>query len=147
MESCRCPITNAIFEDPVVGDDGHTYERRAITDWLAKNATSPITRKPMNINSLKTNYAVKKMIEELRSRGRSSDMQYQFQLDIHIRKTRRRPIFQSFGKSIYEVEWINRRGPPIILLKIDGAKAKREASFYVQLSCPTYCTNLWFGSK
>ena len=135
MESCRCPITDEIFEDPVVGDDGHTYERKAIIDWLTKNATSPITREPMNINSLRTNYTVKKMIEELRSREQSLQIQYQFQLDVDIRKTRPRPIFQSFGKSIYEVEWINRNGPQIILLKIDGAKAKREASFYVQLSC------------
>lgn len=136
MESCRCPITDEIFEDPVVGDDGHTYERKAIINWLSKNATSPITREPMNINSLRTNYMVKKMIDELRSmRGRSSPTQCQFQLDVDIRKTRSRPIFQSFGKSIYEVEWINRDGPSIILMKIDGAKAKREVSFYVQLSC------------
>ncbi|CAF4539728.1 unnamed protein product, partial [Rotaria magnacalcarata] len=26
-------------------------------------------------------------------------------------------------------------GPPIVLIKINGARAKREASFYVQLSC------------
>ena len=30
---------------------------------------------------------------------------------------------------------MKRRGPPIILLKLDGTKATREASFYVQLSC------------
>jgi len=135
MDSCKCPITDEVFEDPVMGDDGHTYERKAITDWLTKNPTSPITRQPMNINSLKTNYLVKKMIEELKSREQLQLTQCQFQLDVDIRKTRPRPLFQGFGKSIYEVEWINRDGPPIILLKIDGAKAKREASFYVQLSC------------
>jgi serine/threonine protein kinase len=133
MDSCKCPITDEIFEDPVVGDDGHTYERKAITEWLTKNGTSPITRQPMNIDSLKTNYTVKKMIEELRSVPQSQQPQYQFQLDVDIRKTRTKPIFQGFGKSIYEAGWINRDGPPIILLKIDGAKANREASFYVQL--------------
>ena len=133
MESCKCPITDEIFEDPVVGDDGHTYERKAITDWLTKNQTSPITRQPMDINSLRTNYIVKKMIDELRSTEQLQ--QTQFQLDVDIRKTKPRPLFQGFGKSIYEVEWINRKGPSIILLKIEGAKAKREASFYVQLSC------------
>jgi len=134
MDSCKCPITGEIFEDPVVGDDGHTYERKAITDWLTKNQTSPITRQSMNIDSLRTNYTVKKMIEELGSVEQLQQTQYQFQLDVDIRKTRPRPLFQGFGKAIYEVEWINRNGPPIILLKIDGAKAKREASFYVQLS-------------
>jgi serine/threonine protein kinase len=118
-----------------MGDDGHTYERKAITEWLTKNGRSPITQQPMNINSLKTNYTVKKMIDELRSTPQAQQAQYQFQLDVDIRKTRTRPLFQGFGKTIYEVEWINRSGPPIILLKIDGAKANREASFYVQLSC------------
>ncbi|CAF2993638.1 unnamed protein product [Rotaria sp. Silwood2] len=135
MDSCKCPITNEVFEDPVIGDDGHTYERKAITEWLTKNGTSPITRQPMSVDSLKTNYTVKKMIEELRSVSQPLQAQYQFKLDVDIRKTRIRPLFQGFGKSIYEVEWINRQGPPIILLKIDGAKANREASFYVQLSC------------
>ncbi|CAF5013408.1 unnamed protein product [Rotaria sp. Silwood1] len=135
MDSCKCPITNELFEDPVIGDDGHTYERKAITEWLTKNGISPITRQPMNIDSLKANYTVKKMIEELRSVSRPQQAQYRFELDVDIRKTRTRPLFQGFGKLIYEVEWINRKGPPIILLKIDGAKANREASFYVQLSC------------
>ena len=135
MDSCKCPITDEIFKDPVVGDDGHTYERTAITDWLTRNGTSPITRQPMNVNSLRTNYMVKKMIEEWKSVPQSQQIQYKFQLDVDIRKTRSRPLFQGFGKSIYEVEWINRDGPPIVLLKIDGAKANREASFYVQLSC------------
>lgn len=133
MDACKCPITDETFEDPVVGDDGHTYERKAITDWLTKNQTSPMTREPMDINSLRTNYAVKKIIEEWKTKEQSQ--QTQFQLDVDIRKTRSKPLFQGFGKYIYEVEWINRKGPPIILMKIEGAKAKREASFYVQLSC------------
>jgi serine/threonine protein kinase len=118
-----------------MGDDGHTYERKAIIDWLTKNGTSPITRQPMDLNSLRTNYMARQMLEEWKSMPKSSDTPYQFQLDVDIRKTRPRPLFQAFGKSIDEVEWINREGPPIVLLKIDGAKASREASFYVQLSC------------
>lgn len=118
-----------------MGDDGHTYERKAITEWLTKTGTSPMTRQPMTIDSLRTNFMVKKMIEELRSAPQLQHAQYQFQLDVDIRKTRTKPLFQGFGKSIYEVEWINRNGPAILLLKIDGTKANREASFYVQLSC------------
>ena len=29
-----CPITNGLFEDPVVADDGRTYSRQAILDWF-----------------------------------------------------------------------------------------------------------------
>ena len=38
-----CPITLEIFRDPVVASDGHTYERKAIEEWIQKNGTSPIT--------------------------------------------------------------------------------------------------------
>ena len=38
-----CPITGLIFSDPVKADDGHTYERSAIKEWLQKNDTSPLT--------------------------------------------------------------------------------------------------------
>ncbi|CAF4092513.1 unnamed protein product, partial [Rotaria sp. Silwood2] len=138
MESLKCPITQELFLDPVIGDDDHTYEREAITEWLNKNGTSPITRQQMSINSLRTNYAVKRMIQELNSIVQPQQIQYQYQLDVDIRKTRSKPIFQAFGKMIYEVEWINRTGPPIILLKIAGAKAIQEASFYVRLSCHPY---------
>ncbi|CAF1357470.1 unnamed protein product, partial [Didymodactylos carnosus] len=44
-------------------------------------------------------------------------------------------LFQTFGKSIYEAEWLtNSNGPQIVLLKIDGARAKKDAMFYVELS-------------
>jgi serine/threonine protein kinase len=65
----------------------------------------------------------------------SQQTEYQFELEIDIRKKRQRPLFQVSGKIIYEVEWINQKGPPVVLLEIDGATANREASFYVNLSC------------
>lgn len=39
-----CPITSLIMIDPVVCTDGNTYERKAISDWLLKHNTSPLTR-------------------------------------------------------------------------------------------------------
>jgi hypothetical protein len=39
-----CPITCEIMVDPVLADDGQTYERKAIVTWIAKNSTSPITQ-------------------------------------------------------------------------------------------------------
>lgn len=75
------------------------------------------------------------MAEKPLSTSHEQQTEYQYQLDVHIRRQKKKPLFQAFGKAIYEVEWINQEGPPIILLKIDGAKANREASFYVHLSC------------
>ena len=33
--------------DPVVADDGHTYERSALVDWLNLSQTSPLIRNHM----------------------------------------------------------------------------------------------------
>ena len=39
----RCPITYEPFRDPVVAADGHSYERSAIAERLARRETSPVT--------------------------------------------------------------------------------------------------------
>ena len=41
-----CPITLSMMGDPVVANDGHSYERAAIATWLATHDTSPQTREP-----------------------------------------------------------------------------------------------------
>ncbi|CAF3705351.1 unnamed protein product [Rotaria sp. Silwood1] len=132
-DTLKCPITCELFCDPVTGQEGHTYERDAITAWLQKTGTSPITREPMTIDSLRPNHTVKQLIDEFTSS--SSQKHFLFKYGIDIRKAERRAIFQAPGKIIYKAEWISKRGPPVVLLKIDGAKASREASYYVQLGC------------
>jgi hypothetical protein len=62
-EELLCPITLVPMTDPVIGSDGRTYERAAITAWLKDHKTSPITREPMSPSSLKSNYAVKAMTD------------------------------------------------------------------------------------
>jgi hypothetical protein len=34
LDELTCPITFKTFEDPVSAEDGHTYERSAITEWI-----------------------------------------------------------------------------------------------------------------
>lgn len=53
--------------DPVMGSDGRTYERAAIAQWLSRNPCSPLTRQPMNLASLKPNYALRAAIERFTS--------------------------------------------------------------------------------
>ncbi|CAF0982948.1 unnamed protein product [Didymodactylos carnosus] len=54
-------------------------------------------------------------------------------------KKARRPLYQAFGKAIYEAEWIRQtNGPKFILLQIDSARARKEAAFYVELSRHPY---------
>jgi hypothetical protein len=47
-----CPITLDVFRDPVIANDGHVYEREAITRWIFKRGTSPITREPLRVEEL-----------------------------------------------------------------------------------------------
>ncbi|OEU14587.1 hypothetical protein FRACYDRAFT_269613 [Fragilariopsis cylindrus CCMP1102] len=44
-----CPLTLQLMEDPVNDECGHTFERRAILDWLktSGNGCCPLSRKPM----------------------------------------------------------------------------------------------------
>ena len=47
-ENLICPITLEVFKDPVIIEDGNTYEREAILKYLNNNNLSPITREPVN---------------------------------------------------------------------------------------------------
>ena len=40
----RCPLTNVVMVDPVVAEDGVTYERHAIEAWLKEHSRSPVVR-------------------------------------------------------------------------------------------------------
>ena len=58
-ESITCSITGCIMHDPVQGNDGHTYEREAITKWLEQHKTSPQTRKEMTEQDLEVNASIR----------------------------------------------------------------------------------------
>jgi len=62
-EEFLCPITQDVMEDPVIAEDGHTYERTAIVTWVEKHGTSPITTDPINKNILITNRVLKSQID------------------------------------------------------------------------------------
>ena len=59
----RCPITGNIMNDPVVAADGHTYERKAITEWIREHGTSPKTNQPLSPDLLFPNLAMKSQID------------------------------------------------------------------------------------
>jgi hypothetical protein len=60
-----CPITQEAMTDPVIDNEGVSYERAAILAWLRQgHATSPVTRKPLTEADLKPNLALRALIEE-----------------------------------------------------------------------------------
>lgn len=58
-----CPIAYTVMKDPVIGSDGHTYDRQSISDWLKVRSISPMTNQRMDMASLKPNFALKSLIE------------------------------------------------------------------------------------
>eukprot|EP00210_Caulerpa_lentillifera_P006973 g6668.t1 len=59
-----CPITMEVMKDPVITADGHTYERRAIEQWLGRKRISPLTRQPMSSSALIPNMAMRHLIDK-----------------------------------------------------------------------------------
>ena len=62
-----CPIACQVMEDPVIEEDGQTYEREAIATWVASAGISPMTREEMRSRFI-SNRMVKRLIEEWRDK-------------------------------------------------------------------------------
>lgn len=59
-----CSITFELMEDPVVCDDGHTFERSAIEEWLVTHDTSPRTGEPLMSKRVVPNITLRNQIRE-----------------------------------------------------------------------------------
>ena len=64
-EEFLCPITGEIMKEPVSDNQGISYERGAIEDWLRRgNTTSPSTQQVLRLSDLRPNIALRKLIED-----------------------------------------------------------------------------------
>ena len=64
-----CSITLEIMKDPVIAEDGHTYERSSITKWFETSNLSPKSGAPMRSTRLIPNLALRNTIQDFLSRG------------------------------------------------------------------------------
>lgn len=68
MDSFNCPITHVQMIDPVMCEDGNTYEREAIVRWIDENMINNIVRSPLtgaNMGcTIITNRALRDAIQE-----------------------------------------------------------------------------------
>ncbi len=60
-----CPITHELMVTPVVAQDGFTYEKSAIEDWMKYKKTSPKTNEPIEA-VLVPNFNLKALIADWR---------------------------------------------------------------------------------
>jgi len=64
-----CPITQELMRDPVVAEDGYTYEREAILRWFSVGRIrSPVTNELMGGQSIHPNRAVQSMTQAHREK-------------------------------------------------------------------------------
>ena len=78
-----CPITLEIMKDPVIAADGHSYERKAITEWFQKgHRQSPMTGAKLQNGSLRDNYALKSIINSFMETLPSIQKEKQIKTDL-----------------------------------------------------------------
>lgn len=64
-----CPITQEVFEDPVLAADGYTYEREPILKWLQTGHTaSPMTGDQLAHPGLTPNHALRSAVRQWQGR-------------------------------------------------------------------------------
>ena len=71
----KCPVTRALMRDPVILKTGHSYERKAIEQWLKSNNTNPLdgtqlTNKEL-IPNLSLRHAIEDYIKQQRAKAQS----------------------------------------------------------------------------
>jgi hypothetical protein len=74
-DDLTCPITLELFRDPVIAKDGRTYERVAITRWILEHGTSPFTREPLNVNDLRSDDRLRRLVVQRRNSTVSYNVQ------------------------------------------------------------------------
>jgi len=70
LETYVCPISTEIMKNPVIAEDGQTYEEMEINKWFKANDISPITRKKIG-KKLTKNYKAKESIEDLQKQRKT----------------------------------------------------------------------------
>ena len=61
-----CPITTQIMRQPVKTPLGHIYDRPAITQWVVKFHSDPMTRAPLDVSDLVPDPDTKAQVEAWR---------------------------------------------------------------------------------
>jgi hypothetical protein len=110
-----CSVTYKLMIDPVVTEDGYSYERTAIETWFENHSTSPITGAEIKNKSLYTNIGLKGIIQEWKKNNPElvkKDEQLDRQIDMDALRVKpvalpiiRQPSFTSYIDAISFPGW------------------------------------------
>lgn len=133
-----CPITQQVYYEPVVADDGYIYEKDAIEEWLESKNISPMTRetiseKVISVQFMKTmvdDYLIKNPQMKARQYiGTKLFKRFQITIFDHIKN-------HEFNKlldySCYQVEKLDAKK-----ITIDKKDKKKEIPYleYLMVAC------------
>ena len=65
-ELLSCPLTLDMFVDPVTTPYGHTFERKAIVEWVQETNQCPLTRQPLSVDALTPARTMKALCDSFR---------------------------------------------------------------------------------
>ena len=57
-----CPITGSLMKEPVLAQDGQTYEKAAIQEWIERHGKSPFTNEALSVEELQLNRPIQELI-------------------------------------------------------------------------------------
>ena len=102
----KCPITLELFVDPVVAQDGNTYEHEAILRVLATTMKSPLTGQRFANKTLVSNLNLRSEIMEFRQRNKLNIPTTFRSIFLQKHNTRLAPGSASAARSV--------RSPPLL---------------------------------
>ncbi len=103
LDEYKCAITHELPIDPVVAEDGHTYERSAIEQWLENHtpAKSPMTNEPMGkklVPAVQTRNAIERLVQKGIIQGEAADTWSQRQAEMRtLDKEWREVLYKAYG--------------------------------------------------
>jgi hypothetical protein len=80
-EDLKCPITKCYFREPVVAEDGFTYEKKEIQRWFTKNKSSPCTNIELTHPNLHDNIFMKQTVDAY-LKQHPDELQNQYAIDV-----------------------------------------------------------------
>ena len=129
----RCPITQELPVDAVTAQDGHTYERAAIEDWLERakdgEAKSPMTNEFMGktlVPAMQTRNAIERLINKGIIQGEAARTWTEKQAELLAIDKDKRPVLAKAHKgdvpSMRTIGYCYRDGSHGFKMDIDKAR-------------------------
>jgi len=76
----KCPISWEKMDNPVITNEGHSYEKWALEKWLNNQNTSPVTGLVLTDRTLTNNYNLKSSIDDFhKKQNRMKKLKIEFQ--------------------------------------------------------------------